>query len=299
MTAPRRLLPNTTYLVTRHCTQHEWLLRGESDTNAIFLYWLAVAAERSGVEVHGFIQMADHWHAVVTDPKCTLPDFVHDLDLGVAFDMNSKLARRENFWSSGRTAIIPLQTADLVVEKLAEMITHPVADGLVKSPGEWPGSLSTGLCEVHVASRPKSRSAGSEESIPEQARLECTMPPALRGLPSSEASRNLRARVAVLLERARARARKGGGFLGADRVRTMPRSGPRAPSGGPVERKHWVTRLAKRVRLALDAQMKDFLDAYNQALWIWRRHDRWVEFPDGTYLMRVLHRAVCRSPRTV
>ena len=299
MTAPRQLLPHTTYLVTRHCTQREWLLRGESDTNAILRYWLAIAAKRSGVEVHGFVQMADHWHAVVTDPDGKLPDFVHDLDLGVAVDMNTKLKRSENFWSSRRTTMIPLQTADLVLEKLAEMITHPVAAGLVKSPAEWPGSLSMGLCERHVASRPKDRSPGDEESMPEQARLDCTMPPALRSLPPNEASRLLKARVAVLLERARAHARAGGGgFLGADRVRTMPQSGPKGRPGGPVHRKPWVTRLAKSVRQALGKQMSVFVKAYALARLVWRGGDRSVVFPDGTYLMRVLHRAFCVAPAT-
>jgi putative transposase len=296
MTASRQLLPGKTYLVTRRCTQREWLLRGEADTNRIFLYWMAIAATRSGVEIHGYLQMGDHWHAVVTDPTGSLPVFVHDFDLGVAVDMNTKLKRSENFWSSRRTEIIPLHTAELVVEKLAEMITHPVAAGFVKSPGDWPGALSTGLCESHVAYRPASRSPRDEEAMPARARLECTMPPALRNLERKEADRLLKVRVAARLEQARERVRKDGRrFLGADRVRTMPRSGPPTTRPGPPDRRPWVTRLAESVQRELREQMRVFHLAYESALSGWCAGDRSVVFPAGTYLMRVLHRAFCQA----
>jgi putative transposase len=300
MTAPRHLLPDTTYLLTRRCTQGECLLRGDAETNRIFLYWVAVAAQRSGVEVHGYVQMANHWHAVVTDRTGNLPEFVHDLHRGIAVDMNTKLKRRENFWSSGRTSVVPLRTADLVLEKLAEMITNPVAAGFVKSPRDWPGSLTTGLCETHIAYRPEGHSRANGKALPAHARLDCTMPPALRDLAPNEAARLLKVRVAASMERATERVREAGtGFLGADRVRTMPRSGPPMTRSGPSDRKPWVTRLSESLRQEIRAQERVFRQAYAAALSGWRAMDRSVVFPAGTYLMRVFHRASCAAPAVV
>jgi hypothetical protein len=54
MTAPRQVLPGTTYLITRRCSQRQFLLRPSDVTNSIFLYVLALAAKRFGVEVHAF-----------------------------------------------------------------------------------------------------------------------------------------------------------------------------------------------------------------------------------------------------
>ena len=50
MTAPRQVLPGTTYLVTRRCAQRQFLLRPSAVTNGVFLYVLAAAARRFGVQ---------------------------------------------------------------------------------------------------------------------------------------------------------------------------------------------------------------------------------------------------------
>jgi hypothetical protein len=54
MTAPRRVLPGTTYLVTRRCSERRFFLRPSVITNAIFLYLLSVAARLHRVEIHAF-----------------------------------------------------------------------------------------------------------------------------------------------------------------------------------------------------------------------------------------------------
>ena len=47
MTLPRRVLSNTTYLVTRRCTQRMFLLRPSPLNTQIFIYCLAVAAKKT------------------------------------------------------------------------------------------------------------------------------------------------------------------------------------------------------------------------------------------------------------
>ena len=44
MTAPRQVTPGSIYLVTRRCTQRQFLLKPSRAVNEVFLYILALAA---------------------------------------------------------------------------------------------------------------------------------------------------------------------------------------------------------------------------------------------------------------
>jgi putative transposase len=47
MPLPREVLPGRTYMITRRCTQRQFLLRPDSATNNAFMYCLAVATQRA------------------------------------------------------------------------------------------------------------------------------------------------------------------------------------------------------------------------------------------------------------
>lgn len=76
MTLPRCILAQQTYLVTRRCLGRRFLLRPDDALNNAFLYCLALAADKHGVQVHGLCAMSNHYHLVLTDPKGVLPDFM-------------------------------------------------------------------------------------------------------------------------------------------------------------------------------------------------------------------------------
>jgi hypothetical protein len=59
VTAPRQVLPGTTYLVTRRCSERRLFLRPSERVNAIFLYVLAVAAQKYGIDVHAFCVLSN------------------------------------------------------------------------------------------------------------------------------------------------------------------------------------------------------------------------------------------------
>ena len=100
MTAPRQILPGSTYLVTRRCVQRQFLLRPSRNTNQVFLYLLALAARRFGMHIHAFCVLSNHVHLVVTDPDARLPAFHQFLDALVARALNAALGRWEAFWES-------------------------------------------------------------------------------------------------------------------------------------------------------------------------------------------------------
>ncbi len=59
MTAPRQILAGTTWLVTRRCSERRFFLRPSRRTSTVFLFILAVAARRHGIEIHAFCVMSN------------------------------------------------------------------------------------------------------------------------------------------------------------------------------------------------------------------------------------------------
>ena len=51
MTTPRMILPERFYMVTRRCSQRQFLLRPDPDCNQVFLYCLIEAAIRWDITV--------------------------------------------------------------------------------------------------------------------------------------------------------------------------------------------------------------------------------------------------------
>jgi hypothetical protein len=50
MSLPRQVLQGTFYLLTRRCTQRQFLLRPDEETNNAFVYCLAEAAQRFDID---------------------------------------------------------------------------------------------------------------------------------------------------------------------------------------------------------------------------------------------------------
>ena len=49
-------------MVTRRCTQRQYLLRPDPDTNNAFLYCIIVSAQKYDVNLLDFVQMSNHLH---------------------------------------------------------------------------------------------------------------------------------------------------------------------------------------------------------------------------------------------
>ena len=142
MTEARPYLPGETYLVTRRCTQRQFLLLPSKIVEQVFMYCLAVAAALSGVEVHGFAVLSNHYHLLVSDPEARLPVFLHWLNLHVSKLLNVKYGRGETLWSSAPPSVVRLEDAADVLDKLVYTITNPVSSLLVRRASRWPGLLS-------------------------------------------------------------------------------------------------------------------------------------------------------------
>ena len=298
MTAPRQVLPGTSYLVTRRCTQRQLLLRPSAETNQLFEYVLAVAARRFNVLIHAFCVMSSHFHIVLTDPDAQLPAFEQYLASLVARAMNASLGRWESFWAPASYSAVALATPEDVVAKAAYVLANPVAAGLVRRGGEWPGLWSapdriggegTAVARPATFFRPNG-------SMPQSAELQLTIPP---GFTAAEMFREQLAVAVAELERKARNALESAGrrVLGAAKVLTQS---VWSRPGSFEQRRGLNPRVAARdkwKRLEALSRLTEFRRAYREAFTKLRAGARDTVFPAGTYLLRVVHNVRCALPR--
>jgi REP-associated tyrosine transposase len=297
MSAPRPIVCGATYLITRRVTERRFLLRPSKLVNGIFLYCLAFAARQTGVEVHGFVQMSNHWHGVVTDPLGRLPDFCQILHRLVACAMNAALGRAENFWSTDAPSYVRLHEPEKVLDELAYMMSNPVAAGLVADPQEWPGAITLGLGQAFTVRRPDGyfREGGA---MPTEIMLRCTLPPSLSAMGITEAGRQLRRLVRERVQRATSGIRdQHRAFRGAARVVATPMDHVATTRETVRKRRPSFAAIDRAVREAAQAALRAFRLAYRAALDKWRAGDRAVRFPEGTFMMRLRFGVLCGPPQ--
>jgi len=290
MSAPRPVLPGTTYLVTRKTAQGQFLLRPAKLVNQVFLFVLAVAARRYGIRLHLFCVLSNHFHLLLTDPKARLPAFMQLLDGFVARALNALHGREEAFWAPGSYSAVALSAPEDILRKGVYVLANPVAAGLVRKGHLWPGLWSSPQSvggEPIAVERPR-HFFDEEGSFPEQATLRLQVPP---GFASAE---DFRARLCPGLEEREAElGRKHLSFLGEVKIREQrPTDRPRKrPARGALNPR--VAAADKWKRIEVLGRLVGFLRAYREAWLKWREGKRSVLFPAGTYQLRVLHGVAC------
>jgi putative transposase len=291
MTAPRQVLPGSTYLVTRRCTGRQFLLRPSKAANRTFLYLLAVAVERYGIQLHAYCVMSNHYHLVVSDPDARLPACFQFLDGLVARAINALLGRTDDhFWGRDSISAVELADPEAIVDKAAYTLANPVAAGLVRSAHRWPGLWSSPDsigAEASLAERP-THFFDPKGNMPKSVALRLTTPP---GFASVEAFRERLG--AALAAQEAAAVKRVGTFLGAARVLAQK---PTARASSVELLGRLNPRVAARDeegRGAALQRLMAFLSDYRQALAAWREGKRATLFPAGTYLMRLACGVAC------
>jgi REP element-mobilizing transposase RayT len=296
MTAPRQILPGTTYLVTRRCSQRQFLLRPSKLTNELFGYLLAVAAQRFRIDIHAFCVMSNHVHLILTDPAAQLPAFSQYLDSLVGRSVNAALGREESFWGPASYSAVSLVSPSDVVDKAAYVLANPVAAGLVRRGRHWPG-LWSAPDQIGAAELGFERPAHffrANGVMPERATLALVAPPAF---PSASEFRRALSTALLSLEDALAAERhsKGGGFIGATRVLAQrPTARPLSSEPGGTLNPRVACR-DKWKRIEALGRLAEFLRSYREAWRAWRSGAPSVVFPAGTYQIRITHDIACAA----
>jgi len=178
MSAPRPVFPGSFISITRRCTQRQFLLRPDDETNNAFVYCLADAAQRTGVQVILSQMESNHHHTAAYDPDGRHPEFREHLHKMMAKCQNALRGRWENMWSSEESCVVEVITAEDLLNQLVYIAINPVKDGLVEKVHHWPGpnfvrALLRG--KPLKATRPR-HFFRDEGSMPEQLELVLGLP---------------------------------------------------------------------------------------------------------------------------
>ncbi len=290
---PRRVLPGATYLITRRCTQRQFLLRPEEKVNRAALYCIAYAAAETGVEIHGYVVLSNHYHLIATDTEVRLPSFLLRLNSLLARCLNAMRSRFENLFDSSKPSYVRAIEPNDVMRQLVYTICNPVSSGLVSDAKDWPGARSapSDLGTTIFAEKPD---WFFSDFMPEEVPLAITPPPCFASRDLEEFKAELEEQVAERETECRAEVeREGPGFLGAKRVRSQ------SPTDSPQSyEKKWKlspTIQAKRPETRIEElrELVAFRKRYRAALEQYRDGVEDAVFPAGTYWMRVFHRQKC------
>lgn len=283
MTLPRPVYPGSAYMVTRRCTQRQYLLRPHRETNNAFIYCLALAAQKYEVDVIDFIQMSNHLHDALFDRHGNAPAFYEHFHKLLAKCMNATLGRWENFFSSEQTCVVRLTTRESLIDKLVYIATNAVKDGLVEQVDDWPGAsgyraLMSG--QPLRATRPK-RFFATDGSMPDEVTLHLTIPPELGD--RTEILEEVRRRVEEFERTERVkRLESGREVLG--RYAVLRQSWRDSPTSREPRRKLRPTFAARSLWARLEAiqRKREFVAQYRAARAALLAGIR-TTFPHGTY----------------
>ena len=289
MTAPRQVVVGRVQMLTRRCTQRQYLLRPDALVEQIYLYCLAEAAARYEITLHGWIAMSNHEHVIVRDNLGNLPEFMAHRNKMAAKALNAHWNRSENLWSAEQPSVVHLADLETRFEKLIYLLANPVADHLVERLADWPGACSF---QLHLSGRSKTveRPRGffrTDGPMPKELTLRAEKLEGFDHLSDREWADKIGAAVQKKEEQARKqRATNNRRVFGRKAVlRVQPTDAPTTARPRRTTRPHLACRNPERREYELRV-VRDFRSAHRNALLMWIAGWRSVPFPAGTYRMR-------------
>ena len=288
MSLPRRIVAGGVYLVTRRCTQRQFLLRPDRETTNAFIYCLAFAAQRTQMQVLAFLAHSNHHHTVVVDTHGRMPEFLECFHRLVAKHQNALRGRWENLWASEATSVVELLDTDDILAKITYALTNPVKDHLIERADQWPGatSLWANLTGRPLTARRPLRFFRRDGAMPEWLTLHCDRPPGLGHLTPADWQALLAERIRAVELSTRAELESTGNRV-LGRARVMKQSPVERPQSHEERRKvsPRVASANKWARIEATQRNKVFLATYRAARDLWRAGMAAI-FPAGTYWLR-------------
>ncbi|MGH1347898.1 MAG: hypothetical protein ACRBN8_40460 [Nannocystales bacterium] len=289
MTRPRFIEVGEVVMGTRKCSEGRFFLRPSAPTDQLFLYCLARAARISGVRIHEFQVLSNHYHVVFADVRGQRPVFFRELNQFVARGGNANLGRWENFFAPGSYNAVSLVDGDAIEDECLYTLCNVVEAGLVKLPEYWDGVCSWSMDhgQSKTIPRPEGFFDGFSDNTLDEEVLTLVRPEALYpALTDTEAREKLRDKAR---ERSHAMAdalrKSGGSFMGMRRVRRQPTDS--SPTNRLPRRGIRPTVAGKNKWARIEALQRNaaFLEEHEHARLLFESGKRDAVFPRGTYLM--------------
>jgi hypothetical protein len=283
VTAPRPVFPGQFLTIQRRCTQRQFLLRPDEETNNAFTYLIAEAAQRTGIHIILPQMMSNHHHTNLYDRHGKHVEFRERFHKLMAKSQNALRGRWENMWSTEEPCTIETVAAEDLLNQLVYIATNPVNDDLVDKVHHWPGPkfVQALLSGRPIKAKRPSHFFREEGPMPEE--IELTL-----GLPDDFPEKaaflaELEKRIAEVEEQhARERMQSGRRVLGR---RCILRQSWRDTPTSREPRRNLRPRVAARDkvdRIAALRRNKEWLLEYRSTRLLWLAGFD-VEFPYGTY----------------
>jgi len=286
MTMPRPVVPGRFYMITRRCTQRQFLLRPDDETNNAFTYCLAEAAQRFDVDVLMTCAMSNHHHTVIYDRLGTRVEFTEHFHKMFAKCQNVHRGRWENLWATEQVSVVELLDTMDVLAKIVYAATNPVKDRLVEKVRHWPGVNGLhALLEQRSLRTHRPRYFFREDGVmPAAIELRIALPAELGD--SSRLLEIIREQVAEVERRVAAeRLRTGAPVLGRRGVlRQSWRASPRTLEPRRGLRPTFAARSVWS-RIEAIQRNREFIAQYAEARERMNQGDP-IPFPFGTYWLR-------------
>ncbi len=286
MTAPRPVFPGQFVFITRRCTQRQFLLRPDDETNNAFTYAIGESAQEVGLDVVLAQMMSNHYHSALYDPHGRHVSFRERFHQLMARSQNALRGRWENFWAAEEPCVVEVVTAEDLLEKLVYIATNPVKDGLVEKVHHWPGPnfVAALLSGKPLHARRPTHFYREDGPMPAEIELVLKLPDHFEN--KQAFLDELRRRIAAVEEAcARERQRTGRRVLGRRRV--LRQSWGDSPTSHEPRRtlRPRVAARSKWMRIATLQRNKAWEAEYKDAREKWREGLP-VEFPYGTYWLK-------------
>jgi len=296
MSLPRPVFPGRFLLITRRCTQRQFLLRPDEATNELFTYLLAEAAQRFEMDIVLSQMMSNHHHTVLYDARGLEVEFREHFHRMVAKSQNALRGRWENLWSTEEPSVVEVLELSDLLDKLVYVATNPVKHGLVEKVHHWPGPkfVSALLSGTPLRVRRPAHFFRADGPMPRELELALKLPDHIEG--KDALLEELQHRIAVVEETcARERQRSGRAVIGRRRV--LRQSWLDSPTSREPRRnlRPRVAARAKAARLAILQRNQLWLAAYCAARTAWLAGLP-AEFPYGTYWLRKFANVPVKAP---
>ena len=260
-----------------------FLLRPDKRLNNLFVYCLALAAQKYGIQIHAFCVMSNHYHLVLTDTEGVLPLFVAWLNRQLAMCVKCLRKWDEVVWEPNVAFnAVELSGEPEIMNKVLYTMLNPVSARLVRTPQTWPGVVTTAEVLERGTLRATRPTVWFKDKSPAEVTLELSTPPCFGS--KCHFLQALGPLLQARLMRVRAEHKKNRhGYVGEERIRKTqctaspttkkPRFGTN-PTFSALTRSAWKKAVQK---------LRAFRRAYRLAYEAWREGALDIEFPEGTW----------------
>jgi putative transposase len=240
--------------------------------------------------------LSTHEHLVLSDIEGNLPEFLCEYHRLTALVMKVYRKWEGPLWDHDKPSVVELQTPEAVAQAIAYLMANPTECWAVKNAADWPGLISSprDLWKgTWTATKPTKYLDQESDRWPARVTLRIQIPAILKRCFDDPLS-VIKAEYQERLKSAHQNAQKEDKrFMALERIKkTSPYQ--RATSWEDLRALNptfAVGRGQHEARELAIKAVKAFRQAYRAALDLWRGGDRRVQFPAGTWWMKVFHGA--------